>query len=241
GLESTITNSYTPEKTTTTVTKLWNDSDNQDGNRPTEVTVQLLANGEKLGEPVTLNKTGGWTYTWENLDLKQNGENIDYTVNEIDITDGYEASYNNEDHGNLTITNSYEPEVTDILVNKTWDDKNNQDGVQPDSVTVNLLANGEEVKTAEVSAVSDWQHTFTDLPVYENGEKITYTITENEVDGYSTTITKNEENNLFNITNTRTPDETSVTVTKNWSDSNNQDGNRPNSIFVQLNKEVDGE
>src|SRR5699024_1225619 len=63
GLNSVVTNTYTPEETTATVTKFWNDGDNQDGNRPETVTVQLLADGEPEGEPVILTSAENWTYT----------------------------------------------------------------------------------------------------------------------------------------------------------------------------------
>ncbi len=43
-----------------------------------EVRVQLLCDGEACGQPVTLNKSKGWTYTWTNLD-----ESHTYTVKEV--------------------------------------------------------------------------------------------------------------------------------------------------------------
>ena len=53
-------------------------------------------------------------------------------------------------------------------------------------------------------------------------------MTENTVEGYSTGIKGHD------ITNSYTPGETSVTVTKHWNDSNDKDGIRPGSIKVQL-------
>ena len=50
-----MTNSYTPGKTSVTVTKSWNDADNQDGKRPESIQVQLYADGKAQGEPVVLN------------------------------------------------------------------------------------------------------------------------------------------------------------------------------------------
>src|SRR5699024_10506895 len=108
-------------QTTATVTKVWEDADNQDGNRPTEIQVQLLADGEPHGAQITLNAGMDWTYTWTGLDKNANGEAITYTVQEIDAPEGYEVSINNEDASNLVITNSYEPETTEIAVSKFWD------------------------------------------------------------------------------------------------------------------------
>lgn len=41
----------------------------------------------------------------------------------------------------INITNEKESSVT-LSGTKTWNDNNNQDGVRPNSVTVNLLSNG---------------------------------------------------------------------------------------------------
>ncbi|MCC4046614.1 Cna B-type domain-containing protein, partial [Enterococcus gallinarum] len=69
-----------------------------------------------------------------------------------------------------------------------------------------------------------WKYEFTNLPKYENGQEIVYTITEDQVPDYNTEI------HGFDITNSYTPGKTSVSVTKAWNDQNNQDGLRPNSV-----------
>ncbi|MGC3218371.1 Cna B-type domain-containing protein, partial [Pseudomonas aeruginosa] len=81
---------------------------------------------------------------------------------------------------------------------KTWNDNDNQDGKRPDSIVVNLLANGKKVASQEVTAANNWAYQFTDLPQYENGQLITYTVSEDAVDSYSTSI------NGYNITNSYT-------------------------------------
>ncbi len=81
----------------------------------------------------------------------------------------------------------------------TWNDNNNQDGVRPSSITVNLLANGRQVASKKVSASDNWQYSFDNLPAYANGQKITYTVTENAVAGYTSTV------DGYNITNTHNP------------------------------------
>src|SRR5699024_11893985 len=83
-----------------------------------------------------------------------------------------------------------------------------------------------------------WNYTFTNLPKFENGSEINYSVTENFVSDYSTVIeTDTEVNNGFIITNTLTPDLTRVTVTKGWNDDNNQDEIRPDSLEVELTAE----
>ena len=111
---------------------------------------------------------------------------------------------------------------------KTWSDGGNQDGSRPSSITVNLLANGTKVDSKEVTAKDNWKYSFTDLPKYENGTAINYTVTEDAVAGYSTTI------NGYDITNSYTPGRTSVTVTKAWVDNDNKGNKRPSEIKIQL-------
>jgi LPXTG-motif cell wall-anchored protein len=231
-----ITNSYTPGKTSLTVTKAWQDGNNQDGLRPEGIQVQLYGNGEAVGEPITLTGNNDWTYTWTDLDQKANGETIDYTVQEVTKVSGYETTIQQE-AGNVIITNTHTPEVTEIKGVKTWDDADNQDGKRPESITVNLLANGEPVDSKEVTAADNWEYEFSNLPKYQEGKEITYTVTENAVPEYTTTI------DGTNITNSYTPGKTSLTVTKAWQDGNNQDGLRPEGIQVQLygNGEAVGE
>src|SRR5699024_6934471 len=227
----------TKEKTDVSVIKEWNDNDNQDGLRPSTIAIQLLANGEPAGKALTLSEDNEWSGTWTDLDAyRSNGEIIDYTVEEVNVPEGYESVVNIGEDNNITVTNTHTPEVTEVAVSKVWNDADDQDGVRPDSVTVNLL-NGSEIETSVVlNDANNWQHTFYDLPKFANGEEIRYSVTENTVAEYSTTIETTETDKGLDsvVTNTYTPEKTSATVTKVWNDGNNQDGNRPDSISVQL-------
>ncbi|MCI1305557.1 MAG: Cna B-type domain-containing protein [Lachnospiraceae bacterium] len=225
-----IYNQYTPGKTSVTVTKVWADQNDQDGKRPDGVQVQLYADGKKSGDPVTLNEADSWTYTWTGLDEKSAGTAIVYTVQEAEVPDGYTASVSGSAEKGFVITNTHQPETIDVSGTKTWDDGNNQDGNRPESITVNLLADGVQKESATVQAGSDgtWTWQFTGLPKYQSGKAIDYTVTEDAVDGYSTEISG------YDITNRYTPGKTSVTVTKDWADQNDQDGKRPDSVQVQL-------
>ncbi len=223
-----ITNSYTPKKTSVTVTKNWNDANNQDGKRPNSVKVQLYADGQKSGDEVELNSGNKWTTTWNNLPEKAAGKTIQYTVKEVGTVSGYTTAIDDQNIGDIRITNSHTPSVTSVSGTKTWNDAGNQDGIRPKSVTVNLLANGKEVDQKTVTAADNWQYHFANLPEYNAGKKIVYTVTEDAVKDYSTSIAGND------IVNSYTPKKTSVTVTKHWNDSNNKDKIRPASIQVQL-------
>ncbi|HFZ5624416.1 TPA: Cna B-type domain-containing protein [Staphylococcus aureus] len=218
----------TPEETSATVTKNWDDNNNQDGKRPTEIKVELYQDGKATGKTATLNESNNWTHTWTGLDEKAKGQQVKYTVEELTKVKGYTTHVDNNDMGNLIVTNKYTPETTSISGEKVWDDKDNQDGKRPEKVSVNLLANGEKVKTLDVTSETNWKYEFKDLPKYDEGKKIEYTVTEDHVKDYTTDI------NGTTITNKYTPGETSATVTKNWDDNNNQDGKRPTEIKVEL-------
>ena len=161
---------------------------------------------------------------------KKAGKTIKYTVKEVGTIQGYTTTVDDSDIGNIIITNKHTPETTEISGEKTWDDGDNQDGKRPDSIKVNLLADGNQVdyKTVTPDPKGNWKYSFKDLPKYKNGKEIPYTITEDSVSEYST------ETKGYNIVNSYTPKQISVTATKSWDDDNNRDGKRPESVKVQL-------
>ena len=222
-----IVNKYTPGKTSATVTKAWQDADNQDGLR-TSIKVQLYANDKAYGDPVELTSDTGWTYTWNDLNQRQNHKDVKYTVKEVNTPDGYVAEVNNEDQGNLIITNTHKIAKTSVSGQKTWSDHDNQDGVRPDEITVNLLADGKKVDSKTVTAKDGWKYEFNDLDKFKAGQEIKYTVEEAPVAGYETTYDGN------NIVNTHQVAKTSVSGQKTWSDHDNQDGIRPDEITVNL-------
>ncbi len=161
------------------VAKVWDDADNQDGIRPLNVIVRLLANGTDTGATTGLNEANNWTASFTDLDEYQNGEKIAYTIEEVTVP-GYTTAITGDTETGYTVTNTHEPEKININGAKTWDDNNDQDGARPDSITIRLLANGSEVDSKTVTETDDWSWSFTNLPKYENeGIEIVYTITEN--------------------------------------------------------------
>ncbi|ORO52666.1 adhesin [Streptococcus oralis subsp. oralis] len=231
--EKAFENTYTPAKTEVPVKKVWKDENNQDGKRPTSVTVKLLADGQDTGKTLELNAANGWTGSFTNLDADKGGTPIQYTVVEVTVA-GYTSEITGDAASGFTITNSYSPETVDVKATKNWDDANNQDGKRPTKITINLLADGEKVASKEVQAAADgtWTVEFTKLAKYKAGKEIKYTVTEEAVAEYEATITD------FTITNKYAPKEIDYKVTKVWKDANNQDGKRPESVTVQLYKKV---
>ena len=190
------------EKTSVSGQKTWNDNDNQDGKRPSKITVDLLANGVKVAsKKVKPDAAGTWAYHFDNLDVVDDaGKVIAYTVSEEPV-EGYETTIEG-----TNITNTRTPEVTEVAVKKIWDDADNKDGLRPEKITVRLLADGQEVAVKEITATDNWQASFTDLPVYKEGKKIAYAITEDPVAGYITNI------DGFTVTNRHTPPTTPPTT-----------------------------
>lgn len=220
------------EYTSVSVNKVWDDVNNQDGQRSSEVTVQLLANGVEVSDQqLVLSDANGWNGTFENLDkYDSNNVLIDYTVKEVTDLSGYQSVVSGSDN-NYTITNTHVPEIINLSGTKTWDDNNNQDGIRPESIVVHLLANGVDTgQTKEVSQTDNWTYRFENLPKYQNGQEVVYTVSEDSVGGYETIISE------FNITNSHTPDTdtTEVFGTKTWNDNDDQDGKRPDSSTVNL-------
>ena len=224
-----IKNNHTPEVTEINVTKIWEDANNQDGIRPDNVTVMLLADLVKINE-TTLSDKNKWAYTFNNLPVNKNGTKIVYTVVEVPV-DGY-TNVTVEDNGTFNITNTHIPDVTNVTVIKTWEDADDQDGLRPASVTVYLYADDDKVNETDLSDGNGWTYTFNNLPVNKNGTKIVYSVAEVAVDGY-TNVTA-EGNGTFNITNTHIPEVVNITVIKKWIDNDNYDEIRPSNVSVQL-------
>lgn len=231
--EKAFENTYTPAKTEVPVKKVWKDENNQDGKRPTSVTVKLLADGQDTGKTLELTEANGWAGSFKDLDADKGGTPIQYTVVEVTVA-GYTSEITGDAASGFTITNSYSPETVDVKATKNWDDANNQDGKRPTKITINLLADGEKVASKEVQAAADgtWTATFEKLAKYKAGKEIKYTVTEEAVAEYEATITD------FTITNKYAPKGIDYKVTKVWNDANNQDGKRPESVTVQLYKKV---
>lgn len=231
--EKVFENAYTPEKTEVSVKKKWDDKNNQDGKRPTSVTVKLLADGQDTGKTLTLTEANGWAGSFKDLDADKGGTPIQYTVVEVTVP-SYTSEVTGDAASGFTITNSYSPETVDVKATKNWDDANNQDGKRPTKITINLLADGKKVDSKEIQAAADgtWTATFEKLAKYKAGKEIKYTVTEEAVAEYEATITD------FTITNKYAPKEIDYKVTKVWNDANNQDGKRPESVTVQLYKKV---
>ncbi len=221
---------YVSEKMDIEVIKVWDDDSNRDNNRLKNITIQLLVDGNETPiQTINLNKKIGeddkgrdlWKGTFENVDKYSNGKSINYIVKELgekDANNGsYKVAYDYSDyieHNVVSITNSYTPAKVngngEIKVTKVW--ANDTESTRK-NVTINLLANGKSTgKTLTLTANNNWTGKFTELPEKANGEKIKYSITENEVKDYATVITGDSAKG-FTVTNTLQKAEISVEKT----------------------------
>ncbi|MDQ8804997.1 Cna B-type domain-containing protein, partial [Streptococcus ruminantium] len=175
----TITNK--PIKTSVSVDKKWI------GPAKDSATVRLYADDADTGKTATLNASNSWKATFNDLrKFHADGKEIKYTIKE-DAIENYQSEVTGDMASGFTVTNTNIEKVS-VPVTKTWNDNNDQDGKRPQSITVNLLADGKVVQSQEVTAANNWKYTFTDLPKYANGKEIVYTVEEVKVDGYETKV-----------------------------------------------------
>ncbi|MFM1539647.1 thioester-forming surface-anchored protein, partial [Helcococcus bovis] len=202
-------------------------------------------NGYKLAEPITIKvgKTGEISYRIKNQ-------------NEVIVDDKTVVM---EDEKIPTMT---------VNVTKEWKDKNDAtpSGLDFLSAKVKLLADGKEAVDASghkvpeqlLNKVSEWKASFTNLPVYKDGntsgEKIVYTVSESEMhssykllQGGDAKVSGDRDQDTKEIKlvnkeiDTPKPEEpvviTKVQVNKKWS---NQDKKSTKDIYFELWKEKDG-
>lgn len=150
------------EKGYLTVRKVWKDDRSSD--RPRQVTMELLKNGEPQGQ-VVLNDGNQWTYTWDRLDHK-----AEWTVREVDTGKGYDVKYVKEGHV-ITVINTLrtvtpspkppkKPQPVDLTVVKRWELQGTE---QPESVKITLYNGTEAVETVLLNEKNGWTHTWKGL------------------------------------------------------------------------------
>lgn len=230
------------DKTSVSMTTVWDDKDNQDGHRPGSYAVQLKADGQAVGDLVTLNSDNGFANKWDGLQKNRTGkvgEQIEYTVEVVNIDETYYESTVKGDAANgFVVTNLYVPLTKVIPASVQWDDADNQDGIRPASVDVELYADGQATgNKVTLTAENEWKSAFTETDIKKNGTRIAYTavVTSGELAGYTCTVTGEAlDDNGFVVNYAHTPEVTKVIASTVWDDADNQDGIRPNHVNIQL-------
>lgn len=152
-----------------------------------------------------MNAANSWKGTFTDL-AKNDGDNneISYTVEENSV-DGYTASITGDAANGFVITNSHIPTgggsggstttYTSLTVKKVWiiDDG----GTATDSVSVNLLKNGDVDRTVVLSGSNNWTYTWTGL-----NSAYTWTVEEANVPaGFTSSTSGSVGGTVWTITN----------------------------------------
>ncbi len=162
------------------VSVTWNDGDNQDGIRPTSLALKTTAGTTETQGTVTA--ANDWKHEgFKNVSKYSDKDTrITYSVALAgDAPDGYTCEINGDMDKGFTVVMTHIPETTSVSGQISWvgDDGTN---IRPMRVTVKLLKDGQQHDVETVFEEDSWIYSFSDLPKYESGKEITYTIT---VDG----------------------------------------------------------
>ena len=200
------------------VEKVWDDNEDEYGNRPESVTVTLYGGKAVSAGPIKLNAKNDWKGEFKNIRPSKFG----YIVKENpEQSPGYEeGDVSGNDKDGFKITNK--TEFIDIEGSKTWDHTGNT-GTIPTEVTVNLYENGNATGKSQTGA--SWK--FENLPKYKNKQEVKYTLKENPVKNYTSS------QDVYNFKNTYT-DKFKVTYEFVSADSSKS---LPEGVTDQLPKE----
>lgn len=234
-----VTYSHEIAKTSVTASVTWDDADDKDGIRPKSVSFQLKADGENVGDAITVNAGSNWTKTWEDLPEKKAGKALTYTVAVSDIPteeDQYTVTTSGDAASGFVFKASHVSTSVEIPVSVTWDDAENQDGARIEAVEAELYANGEATgNKVTLNAENNWTAKFASVDVKKDGTRIKYEVKGTEADGYDVSVAGDilDEKGLV-LTYKHIPAVVNVSARASWNDANNQDGIRPTDTLVQL-------
>lgn len=202
----TVTNTLKPT-VEVTAKKVWVGDANRTDARPASVEFILKADGmEKTRK--TVGEGEGWQWTFRNLPKeKEDGNDIVYTIEEVPV-EGYKTTIAGDAKNGFTVTNrlippppTTHPKEIAIPVEKVWEDDGNRENLRPTSVTVRLYADGKDTgKSVVLTETNDWKGQFLHLPEFNAGKKIVYTIKEERVAHYDSSVSGNQTDG-FTVTN----------------------------------------
>ena len=217
---------------------------------PSKTKAELTKAGSFDFGKVTFTEPGRYTYKVKQTTKEAPEFTLDDTVFEIHVliqpndndelyimtTLGKEGT--EEKPVEIAFKNTYTREYTELTVRKVWDDADDQDGLRPESIEVQLLADDKECTSVEdavavLSEKNDWTYTWKQLPKYQELTEIKYSVDELELDDYTVSIDGDAEKG-FTITNSREPNVVEITVSKVWNDYDDSLKKRPESVTVTL-------
>ena len=199
-----ITNTINQEKLSINGTKTWIDPQ---GTEHKEITVNLLRDNEKVNFVTLAN--GTTNYEFKDLDkYATDGHIYNYKVEEENVS-GYTTSYAGEYNEN--ITNTINQEKVSINGEKKWVAPI---GTKFPTITINLLRDGEKIDSKEL-VNGTTSYSFENLDRYDliNGHEYEYTVSEEKVEGYTTSYGDDKKST---ITNTIKQKYKTISGTKTW-------------------------
>ena len=240
---------YTPATGSITTKIYWSDEDDNDGYRPDSVIATLYANGISTGKTVDLNETNSWTHTWQDLAVHyvegtEEGTDVVYSV-KVEVPEHYSVTYNPESttieaKEVLQVQLHHGGDTTTVPVKVYWNDQSNNDHKRPETLTVQLLSDGEPTDfTLTLSNENAdetgnvWTGQFENQPVFSgDGKKIYYSLKVYD----PTTTTGGYEVMTAGTTLylSKDPILSTMYVSFQFDDVNNADGKRPTGLYLQL-------
>ena len=252
----TVTNKidYTTFTKDVSVKKIWVDPANTEHE---DITINLYQSGNnEIFRTATLDKNTT-SYIFTALPkYDRDGNEYTYTAQEVGVK-GYTTSYSED---KLTITNTIEQNnKVEVSGTKTWVDP---EGTKHDPITIRLYQNDniEAYRTIILeNGVTNYK--FENLPKYKtdpdgkyeldangNVQLNKYTVREDAVEGYNTTYSKNNPNDIINTIEQN--NEVSISGTKIWKDPEGtvhdpitikllRDGEETEKTFVLKNGETE--
>ena len=161
------------------------------------VVMETVPAGSYVAEEIVDAADYNVAYYVTNLaDLEDNGENL-MESNTFSMVNGEDVVVIVANEKILSV-----PEVVSINVTKLW--KGDTEADRPESITVDVLADGEVVESMELTAADNWTGSLLDMPAYANGKAIVYTVEERAVEGYTAAYSTDANGGLV-ITNTLVP------------------------------------
>ncbi len=230
----------------TSVDVVWQDMDDEDGLRTDSIELEVYPDEDpEHMYTQTVTAADGWRTVlagdvqkivpvWERIGEGEQGAD-DADSYRFEVSDAADAAASDEEEevslmgSGLILTLIHTPGAAVSASGAiTWDDYDDRDGLRPESVTLHLYKGEEELDSQTVTAENEWQYDFGELPMYENGQKVAYLLTEDEIEGYNTSTED------MAITNAHTPKVVSVSGAVFWDDARNESGQRPESVTVRL-------
>ena len=200
-------------------TKTWVDNGNAYLTRPTDLLLTLTKTVNGISSTVAATpswvKVGNtWTYTYANMPPYEDGVPVIYSVAET-VPTGYTKTSTDLATQNRNFTNALSA-LTTVTGTKTWVDNGNANLTRPTNLlltltkTVNGTSSTVMATPTWVKVGSTWTYTYANLPLYEGGYLVTYSVAETVPTGYSKTstdlVTQNRNfTNALSVPTTPTP------------------------------------